>query len=435
MNLEIGCAKVDITPSKPVPLAGFAVRQNEPFEGIRSKLYARALYLRQREADGTVRRALVVSADLLWWGSDRMPKLYRELKEKRGLEPEAVILNATHSHSGPQASFAFHRLLGQADPAYVDELERRLLEAVAEAEANAEPVTIERGEGESRIGVQRRRYADGKVVGGHDPEGVMDPEVTVVRFTTASGRTKAVVAHYACHPVTTSRNFVSSEFTGRAMETLERKLGDGAVCLFLQGACGDINIFKESAPPHIEDDYGIVDYFGDKLAETVAGVLERPMRKLEPVRLAGRSCGVPLALKRLETKEELEAIAAKGAPPYDEWAVEMLRRLDERPTRLTLEMNALDIADGLALLAMNAEVVVEYGLYVKKLSDGTVLPVPYSNGMIGYVPTRMQIGCGGYEPVESTYYFHMPGRFDESVEESMRRGLEAMIGRSGGERR
>lgn len=429
MNLEIGCAKVDITPQQAVPLAGFAVRNNEPYAGIRSRIYLRALYLRQRDEKGNMRNALIVSADLLWWGSDRMPHIRRALHERWGLRPEAIVLNGTHSHSGPQASFRFHRLLGRADAGYVEELERKLLEAVALAEAIAEPVRIERGSGQSAIGVQRRKYADGKVFGGPNPDGPMDREVSVVRFLGESGATKAAIVHYACHPVTTSENFVSSEFSGKAMETLERRLGGGAVCLYLQGTCGDINIFKTSAPPELTDDYEIIDYFGTRLADTVGEVLAGPMTPLAPKPLGGEAWSVPLALKPSETREQLEAIAAKGESPYDEWAVEMLGRPDgERPDRLVLEMSRLDVAEGLSLLAMNAEVVVEYGLFVKRLTGGQVLPVPYSNGMLGYVPTKEQIRHGGYEPVLSTYYFHMPGRFDESIEETLRANLTEKLG-------
>lgn len=429
MNLEIGCAKVDITPEARVPLAGFAVRNNQPYEGIRSRLYLRALYIRQRDERDGVRQAVIVSADVIWWGSDRMPVIRQRLKERWGLEPETIVLNGTHNHSGPQTSFRFHRLLGTADAGYVERLERRLEEAIEAAMANAEPAEIERGTAMSYIGVQRRKYENGQVYGGPNPDGPMDPEVTVLRITGTGGRTKAIVVHYACHPVTTNLNCVSSEFTGEAMEQLERRTGGEAVCLFLQGTCGDINIFKSSAPAELTDDYEIIRYFGKRLADAAEAALSGGMKKLAPVALKGIRTEVELRLKPLETREQLEKIAAGGESPYDEWAEEMLRTYEKRPDRLVLELTRLDIAERFSLLAMNAEVVVAYGLRIKSASDGNVLPLPYSNGMIGYVPTRMQIEHGGYEPVLSTYYFHMPGRFDESVESALLPVLDSLAGK------
>lgn len=428
MILEIGSAKVDITPETPIPLAGFAARGNAPYEGVQSRIYLRALYMRQLEEDGSVRNALLVSADLLWWGSDRVPGLLAKLKERWGLEKEAVVLHGTHSHSGPQTSFGFHRLLGAADAGYIGDLEDKLMEAVEAAAANTERVTIERGASESRIGVQRRSYVNGKAFGGEYPEGVMDPELSVIRFRTSAGSDKAVIVHYACHPVTTNLNYVSSEFSGTAAEEIERRLGNGALCLYLQGTCGDINIFKSSAPAGMTDDYEQIRYFGTQLADAISTVLDAEMAHLEPVLLHGRSYSLPLSLKPLETMEELQAIADRGEPPYDEWAVEMLNRGEGRAKELDLELSRLDIADGFSILTMNAEVVVEYGLYIKEKSSGSIWPVPYSNGMIGYVPTREQIRCGGYEPLLSTYYFYMPGRFEESIENTVRGKLDEIVG-------
>ena len=436
MELQLGCAKIDITPTKPIPLAGFAARNNEPFSDVRDPIYVRALLFRQLEQDGRHRYALVVSADLIWWGTDRMSDIRRTLEQRYGIPPERVVMNGTHSHSGPQTSFRFHRLLGQADEEYVSFLEQRLYEAVERARADLEPIRIATGKGECRIGINRRKAAGrGFKFVGLNPEGPIDHEVNVARFTTETGKTKAVLLPYACHPVITMDNAVSSEFPGAAAESLERELGEGAVCAFLQGCCGDINIYKALAGPELTNDRDIIRHFGNCLAQSVRDVLGGPMTGRKPVPLAGVSETIKLPLQPLPDMEQLSELAGKGESPYDEWAKEMIRSYPARPDRMTLELNRLDIADGLSLLAMNAEVVVEYGLHVKRASNGNVWPVPYSNGMIGYVPTDAQIREGGYEPDTSTYYFHMPSRFAEGIEPLIRDklgGLAAVLPTSEG---
>lgn len=416
MTVLLGCAKIDITPERPIPLSGFAVRGNKPYETVHTRLYARAVVLQQADPvrkDG-VNRALVVSADLLWWGTDRMDTIRETMASRWGLKPECVILNATHSHSGPQTSFRFHRLLGTADTDYVEQLEQKLYSAVEEAFHNLEPVQVERGVGECQNGVQRRRYVDGITIGGPNPDGPIDHEVNVVRFQALSGHSKAIMVHYACHPVTTNANEISSEFTGHAMERLEREI-NGAVCLFLQGCCADINVYTESADTSLTDPREIVAYFGDRLADSVLATLERPMKSLPEARLSGIRIDVPLQLRPLASRETLNTLAAQGKSPYDEWAQVMLERFNERDTALTMEFTRLDVAEGLSLLAMNAEVVVEYGLYVKALSDN-IMPMGYSNGMIGYVPMAYQLRSNGYEADSSTYYFHMPARLEPEIE-------------------
>jgi len=82
------------------------------------------------------------------------------------------------------------------------------------------------------------------------------------------------------------------------------------------------------------------------------------------------------------------------------------------------------LADGLSILALNAEPVVEYGLWTKRRFDGRVLPIGYSNGMIGYLPTASQVDEGGYEARDSAAYFGLPAPFGRSLEVEVKREIE-----------
>ena len=65
--LELGTAKVDITPRIPVPLAGFGFRTGV-FGRVETPLLARTFCFK-----GTGERPIIlVSADLIWWGNDRI---------------------------------------------------------------------------------------------------------------------------------------------------------------------------------------------------------------------------------------------------------------------------------------------------------------------------------------------------------------------------
>jgi hypothetical protein len=90
-------------------------------------------------------------------------------------------------------------------------------------------------------------------------------------------------------------------------------------------------------------------------------------------------------------------------------------------------MSWLKLCEGLSLLTMNAEMVVEYGLFIKQRFAGSVLPVPYSNGMIGYVPTQRQVAEGGYEARESIAYFSLPAPFEATVETAIHEAIYRLI--------
>jgi 6-phosphogluconolactonase/glucosamine-6-phosphate isomerase/deaminase len=424
-DIMLGTAKVDITPVKPVPLAGFKDREGS-FKGITSRLYARIWYFQQTDSAGRKRKSLIVQADLIWWGSDRMRPIRQQLKEQWGFEEQSIILHASHTHSGPQTSDRFTPSLGEPDPDYVRMLESRLFDGISEAEGNLEPVGVEKGAGSCRIGIHRRKWVNGQIKMAPNDSGPLDSEVTVIRFQKNNGETKGVFFHYTCHPTTTGENFVSSEFTGVAMEKVEEELGGNAVASFLQGCCGDIRPILVRGESFYRGSAEDVCSFGETLSAEVIRILQQPMLPLTPCLLQGFQRIVSLPLQQLSDKDRLHA-AKQDDNVVQEWN----RVFDEDPscirTDLPLELTLLHIAHGLSFLAMDGEIVIDYGLFIKGRFSGKVLPLTYSNGMIGYIPTAMQLAEGGYESKDSLYYFALPSPFDPSLESIICKNIEELI--------
>ncbi|GGD72901.1 neutral/alkaline non-lysosomal ceramidase N-terminal domain-containing protein [Paenibacillus nasutitermitis] len=418
--LHIGTAKVNITPSRPVPLGGFASRLGlGGFQGVSHPLYARILCFQHSVADGKTTLAVLGSADLLWWGSQMVEALKQRIREL--CHVDTVILHGTHTHSGPQIWDGFSEYGGSIDLAYIAELETTVLQGVEAAMSNMEPVTVDIGRGVCDIATNRRSKADDGIRIAPNPNGPVDRELTVLRYKSAHDeRTKAVLVHYACHPVVTSDNLISSEFTGVAMEELEQSIGDGAICAYLQGSCGDIN-------PHDGDMGGDaqVVMLGCRLANDVNKVLAGAMRRVDSISLRSVRMSVELPLQALPEREYLES--RLGEPGVmGEWSRKLLSRQEGIPASMSLKMTGLALTEGFAVLAMNAEVVVEYGLYLKSASNKTVVPLAYSDGMIGYIPTARQLAEGGYEPIDSTYYFGLPAPFAPEAEGILREALDVV---------
>ncbi|WP_405449238.1 neutral/alkaline non-lysosomal ceramidase N-terminal domain-containing protein [Paenibacillus sp. HJGM_3] len=426
MEFLLGTNKIDITPDPPVPLAGYSSRQGV-FEGVHHPIYAKVLLFRQwDEEKGKARNRLLVAADLIWWGTELTEKLRRELALRWGMGAEDIVLSASHSHSGPQTSLLMPSL-GAADETYLQEVERKLLAGVEQAEANLEPVVIQRGSGTCDIGINRRKLADGKIVGSPNEQGPADPEVTVIRFVNRTGEAKALIVHYTCHPTTTSDNFVSSEFCGIAMERLEQEADNRCVALFLQGCCGDVrpSLHRDGKfySGHDED----VRRLGARFYESAREVLVRPMQTLQPCSPGGAHIKLPLSFASVPSLEELAEYSQSADAGVHEWAKLLLDHPELVRPAAEFDMVRMDLSEGLSLLAMNAEMVVEYGLFVKEMSGRGVLPVAYCNGMIGYVSTARQLGEGGYEPVGSCKYFGLCSPFTEAAEPAIREKLAALI--------
>lgn len=70
-----------------------------------------------------------------------------------------------------------------------------------------------------------------------------------------------------------------------------------------------------------------------------------------------------------------------------------------------------------------------HGLQINRLSQGKVLPLGYSNGMLGYIPTAQQILEGGYESKDSLYVFSYSSPFVLESEESIHRTIHELLSR------
>jgi hypothetical protein len=170
--------------------------------------------------------------------NDYLANVRAQLQRDLGLDPDGVLINASHCHARVCA-----------------DIEQRTVAAVTEAYRKLEPVTVGVGRGrEDRVSENRRlklksgREADVRHAYSLPPDdevvgvGPIDPEIGLLRLDRLDGRTLAVVYNFACHPIQGVPNGGNTaDMTGFASNVLEAGFGPDAVALFLQGCGGDIN--------------------------------------------------------------------------------------------------------------------------------------------------------------------------------------------------
>jgi hypothetical protein len=132
-----------------------------------------------------------------------------------------------------------------------------MIAALQQASARLFPARIAAGYGDRlpALGYQRlQMQADGhkRALWRDDeriPYGPVDPEVGVIRIDDHAGTPRIILMSYACHPVVNGINLeVSADYPGAATRTVEDHFGSGLICLFVQGACGNINpLFRRGA--------------------------------------------------------------------------------------------------------------------------------------------------------------------------------------------
>ena len=164
-RLHVGWASRDITPDRPVALAGqFHKRISK---GVAAPISVTALALETRRDEKPIEQAILVSCDLVAIRDGLQDRLRARLDGKlEGFDLRKLVLSATHTHTAPVTEEIWYDVTedGVMKPAeYVDFFLGRVEEAVVEAWKGRSPGAVTWGLGYAVVGLNRRMvYADGK---------------------------------------------------------------------------------------------------------------------------------------------------------------------------------------------------------------------------------------------------------------------------------
>jgi neutral ceramidase len=200
---KVGIAQVEITPERPVWMAGYAARDH-PAEGTVHPLWAKALMVE----DGRGQRAVIVTTDLIGLVRDVSDTVGARVHQRTGVPRERIVLSSSHTHCGPVvvgcADNAHHMGSDEwaAAEAYRRKLEDRLVDVIAAACAKTQPASVAFGEGTATFAMNRRKVRDQGYAISPNPAGPVDHRVPVLRVTDQDDRPLAVLFGYACHNTT-----------------------------------------------------------------------------------------------------------------------------------------------------------------------------------------------------------------------------------------
>ena len=148
-------------------------------------------------------RTVWISIDMIGMTWHVTSRLRCELAAIVGIPFEAIIVNFSHTHSGPMSGFEGYATT-VAKPveleAYESDLLSRTIKMVVEAIENMREVSVCVYRGTSEIGINRRRRgADGSMGMRPNPDGYMNRDLWVLDLSAEDGR--CVLFNYGCHPV------------------------------------------------------------------------------------------------------------------------------------------------------------------------------------------------------------------------------------------
>lgn len=413
---KAGAASVVITPEKPMWMAGYAAR-NKPSEGKASDLFAKALALEDDKGN----RLVFVTMDLIG-----IPRTLRKSLETRArtewkLSPESLVLNASHTHCGPEFRYAktsaddgeFSR--ASQGELFGRNLEEKLIKLIGNAIVNLKPCNLSHSFARCGFAMNRRLPSKGDFRNSPYPEGPVDHEVPTLKVSDADGKLKAVLFGYACHNTTLGFYQFCGDYAGFAQQFLEED-HPGAIALFMTGCGGDQN-------PYPRGTLDLAQKHGRSLATAVEAALANTMKPINGgLRGALEEIDLHYApaptkdefSRRLQSKDTYEAAHARRM-------LERLEKGEKLPTVYPYPVQVIKLGDDLTMAALGGEVVVDYSLRLKKeIKGGTVWVAGYSNDVMGYIPSARVLKEGGYEGGGAMRFSSThPGPWADTTEEKI----------------
>ncbi|MEJ7767258.1 MAG: neutral/alkaline non-lysosomal ceramidase N-terminal domain-containing protein [Chitinophagaceae bacterium] len=430
-DTRIGAAQVKITPPVGTPMAGYYYERG--VDKVHDDLFAKALVI---EKDGT--KVAIVSCDLIGISAEIVAAVRKLVQKSIGMNPESVMISATHAHTGPVIptfKMRYHPTGKSAEilTAYIAALPGLIAKSITEADQALQPAQIYFGLGhEESISFNRRFFmTDGTVAWNPGklnpkiikPAGPIDPDVVVLYSESLTGKPISTYVNFALHLDNVGGTEVSADLPFTLSEILGKFKGREMVTAFSQGCSGNINhINVKNAIP--QKGHGEAQRIGTVLA----GEILKTYTKLTPIQvnvISATSQIVELPLPDILPSEvpAAEKITARfgkqDAAPFFDFvkAFKTIEVFERRGKPINAEIQVFAFSDSFAVVSLPAEIFTELGMYIKSRSPfAHTMIVELANGAIGYVPDRKAFIEGSYEPWSSRV---APGSGEILVEKAL----------------
>lgn len=398
-RLQVGFARRDITPPPGIDLSGFGFRFGaslgslEPLEvGV----------LAVSDGDQTL---LLLSFDLIGLTIEHLAGLRARMAAETGVPGASQMWACTHTHGGPETGVL--PSMGEKDPDYLDFVEEAAVAAAVEALGRKSTASLWLARGESYMGANRRSAAfrPGGPEDGHIDD--IDAAVVVAEFRNGDGNPIVTLVNYSCHPTGSRESVSTSDYPGHMRRTVSA--ATSAPSLYINGAGGDVNQRFDGAGYRSVSN---ARHHGVALGRTVLD-LRSEMRPSTTAQATSAATPADLHYADPISQTEARRILAEGQRALEATTgtaqrlriqshqVDFARRvLDWQPSEgpdLTVDIQALRMGD-LALVAIPSEFFSADGRALRAETRSPELMIAgWSNGLVGYTPTRRAMATGGYE--------------------------------------
>jgi hypothetical protein len=235
-------ARCEITPPIGIYHRMWGAALHDRATGVHRPLEATLLWL-EPAAPAVGEPQLILALDHCILDAQELRSIRQAIQAATQVACENILVTLSHTHgagwmSRTRSDLPGGELLGP----YLDQLAVQMAALAREAQGRVAPASIVYGTGRCNLAAHRDYFDEARqrFVCGFNPAGAADDTLLLARIADAAGASLATIVNYACHPTTLAweNTLISPDWVGAMREVIEQ--GDGSLCLFLQGASGDL---------------------------------------------------------------------------------------------------------------------------------------------------------------------------------------------------
>ena len=318
---RIGIARTDITPPVGIYSRNWGAAKHDVAESIHRSLTLTALTLTPVAGGVTL---ILVDADLGWWKTPQtFYKFRKRLLELLSLESANLVFALSHTHAGPPLMEADDSLPGSdLLRTWMEHVFESTVRAIREALDSQFEATLDWHQGRCGLATVRDLPdpdpAKSRIICGYNPDGKPDDTLLVGRVSDVTGRIRATLVNYACHPTTLAwdNKAISPDYVGALRATIQQSTD--APAMFMLGACGELAPrYQYVGDPEVADRHG--RQLGFAALATLHG-MEPPGTRLTYAETV--ESGAPLAVWKHEPcklTQKLRALQTTVDLPLKSW--------------------------------------------------------------------------------------------------------------------
>jgi hypothetical protein len=388
--MKFDCLVLDLHPNNnEYELAGFFGKRDslKAQFGV-NEVKLRIMWLKYEETS-----LIFVSMDTLYFPDVVAKYIYGYFKNNFGINENAIICNATHTHSSPNLTLPN---FGEINSDYLDSILLTIKENLPQLGQHFKPAKLcykkIYNNNDNIIG--RRRFVwdvfsaflKRNTLLLPNKEQKIDDHLRLLTLVGENEEIEAVLYNFSCHPVFANNQLISSDFPGVINQVLSSK--NISFSMFLQGFCGDIrpNITTHSIKSNSLKQNIKSLLYGYVFRKTTPKDLEQFSNKMASLIFDNLLDGV-------EVKDKF--ICHSFSHIFKSETKEVCK---EYRVKLCMFKDIMTVS-------IPAEVLSTYYIFLsEKLPDVNFLPLGYSDGMLGYLPMSGQISEKGYEVTSAINY-------------------------------